>query len=59
MGILEKPGGRTWCFDGQFVVECVVNVDRKQPMLWWANVGQVCEVYFWEFRFGTLQPRRP
>jgi hypothetical protein len=23
-GVLEKPGGRTWCFCGLFVVECVV-----------------------------------
>jgi hypothetical protein len=46
LGILEKTGGKTWCFCGEFVVECVVNVDRKQLLLWWANVGQVFEVYF-------------
>jgi hypothetical protein len=25
-GILEKTGGRTWCFDGEFVVKCVVKL---------------------------------
>jgi hypothetical protein len=25
-GVFAKTGGKTWCFDGQFVVECVVNV---------------------------------
>jgi len=25
-GGFAKTGGKTWCFDGQFVVECVVNV---------------------------------
>jgi hypothetical protein len=46
LGILAKTGRRTWCFCGEFVVKCVVNVDRKQSLLWWANVGQVFEVYF-------------
>jgi hypothetical protein len=23
---LREPGGSMWCFDGQFVVECVVNL---------------------------------
>jgi hypothetical protein len=25
-GIFEKTGDTTWCFDGQFVVRCMVNV---------------------------------
>jgi hypothetical protein len=25
-GILAKSGVKTWCFDGEFVVRCVVNV---------------------------------
>jgi hypothetical protein len=25
-GILGKTGGRTWCFDGEFVVKCVVKL---------------------------------
>jgi hypothetical protein len=25
-GGFAKTGGKTWCFGGQFVVECVVNV---------------------------------
>jgi hypothetical protein len=26
LGFLGKMGGTTWCFDGEFVVLCVVNV---------------------------------
>jgi hypothetical protein len=26
LGVLEKCGGLLWCFCGEFVVECVVNV---------------------------------
>jgi hypothetical protein len=29
-GVLEKEGVWVWCFDGEFVVECVVEVDWKQ-----------------------------
>jgi hypothetical protein len=29
-GVLEKEGVWVWCFDGEFVVECVVEMDRKQ-----------------------------
>jgi hypothetical protein len=25
-GVFENIGGKTWCFGGQFVVRCVVNV---------------------------------
>jgi hypothetical protein len=25
-GFFEKSGVKTWCFSGQFVVQCVVNV---------------------------------
>jgi hypothetical protein len=25
-GFFEKSGVKTWCFGGQFVVQCVVNV---------------------------------
>jgi len=25
-GFLRKKGATTWCFDGEFVVECVVNM---------------------------------
>jgi len=29
-GVLEKEGVWVWCFDGEFVVKCVVEVDVKQ-----------------------------
>jgi hypothetical protein len=31
-GVFAKAGGKTWCFDGQFVVGCVVNV-----VVWMTN----------------------
>jgi hypothetical protein len=36
------------------VVECVVKADREQPLLWWANVGQVFEVYFRGVPWGRV-----
>jgi hypothetical protein len=32
-GVLEKVGGWTWFFDGENVVDCVVNVVRKTMFL--------------------------
>jgi len=32
-GFLGKTGGRRWCFDGVFVVECVVKLVRWQSLL--------------------------
>ena len=29
-GVFEKPECQTWCFCGQVVVECVVNVVRNR-----------------------------
>jgi hypothetical protein len=26
LGVLQKTGEKTWCFGGEFVVVCVVNV---------------------------------
>jgi hypothetical protein len=28
LGVLQKCGAKTWCFDGQFVVRCVAIVVR-------------------------------
>jgi hypothetical protein len=28
-GVLEKMGAHTWCFCGEFVVECVVKLVRS------------------------------
>jgi hypothetical protein len=32
LGFLVKTGARTWCFGGEFVVLCVVNVVVQQPV---------------------------
>jgi hypothetical protein len=32
-GVFEKTRAKTWCFGGEFVVICVVNVVIKQPYL--------------------------
>jgi hypothetical protein len=29
-GVLENVDGKAWCFGGEHVVECVVNMVRKQ-----------------------------
>jgi hypothetical protein len=31
-GVLRKMVGWVWCFCGEFVVECVANVDKKQTL---------------------------
>jgi hypothetical protein len=30
-GFLRKVDAKTWCFDGQIVVVCVVDVESKRP----------------------------
>jgi hypothetical protein len=32
-GVSQKWGGKTWCFDGENMVRCVVNVVIKTPHL--------------------------
>jgi hypothetical protein len=32
-GVFEKRGVLTWFFGGEFVVDCVVNVDKKTALL--------------------------
>jgi len=33
-GVFEKIGCLLWCFCGQFVVVCMVNVVVWQPLFW-------------------------
>jgi hypothetical protein len=52
-GILEKTGGRTWCFDGEFVVECVVKLVSCRSLLgvekWDTDSEFIFEWFpFWE-----------
>jgi hypothetical protein len=45
-GVLEKEGVWVWCFDGEFVVECVVEMDRKQRTFRRLKIRQGFELYF-------------
>lgn len=36
-----------WCFDGEFVVECVVEMERKQRTFWRLKMRHDFELYFW------------
>jgi hypothetical protein len=45
-GFLGKMGGRTSCFDGEFVVECVVKLASRQPLFEPRKMGQGLWIYF-------------
>jgi hypothetical protein len=45
-GFFAKKVILTWCFCGEFVVECVVNVVEKQRVFAGRKIGQAFEVYF-------------
>jgi hypothetical protein len=45
-GFFAKKVVLTWCFCGEFVVECVVNVVEKQRVFAGRKIGQAFEVYF-------------
>jgi hypothetical protein len=47
--VLGKMRGRTWCFGGEFVVECVANVVLKQPRFQAGEMGHRLRIYFWRF----------
>ena len=46
-GALEKEGVWVWCFAGEFVVECVADVDAEQRTFWRLKMRHVFELYFW------------
>jgi hypothetical protein len=46
LGVLGKCGVLLWCFCGEFVVECVVNVVSFRSLLWRLEMGQGFELYF-------------
>ena len=57
LGILAKMGIKTWCFDGQFVVGCVVNLDKKTATFVVGERGTgVRGLFFFEVPFGNLEP---
>jgi hypothetical protein len=35
-----------WCFDGEFVVECVAEMDWKQRAFWRLKMRHEFELYF-------------
>jgi hypothetical protein len=43
---LEKEGVWVWCFDGEFVVECVVDVVANQWTFWRQKMRHDFELYF-------------
>jgi len=50
-GILRKEGVLWWFFDGENVVECVVNVVFWQSLFRGGKMRQGFEIYFWGFPF--------
>jgi hypothetical protein len=45
-GCFGKEGVWVWCFDGEFVVECVVEMDWKQRTFWQLKMRHDFELYF-------------
>jgi hypothetical protein len=56
-GFFAKWTFLLWCFCGEFVVECVVNVVEKQRVFTRRKIGQVFQVYFFLVE-KTFAPRR-
>jgi hypothetical protein len=40
-------GVQAWCFCGEFVVGCVVNVVLLRALFRGGNIGQGWRIYFW------------
>jgi hypothetical protein len=49
LGALAKTGAKTWCFGGEFVAVCVVNVVIKQPLTWALKIRHRFWIYFLGF----------
>jgi hypothetical protein len=45
-GVFEKTGVLVWCFGGEFVVLCVVEMVLKQPLFWRLKIRQDFRIYF-------------
>jgi hypothetical protein len=45
-GGLEKKGVFAWCFCGEFVVDCVINVVRKMAVLRGQKTCHFLQIYF-------------
>jgi hypothetical protein len=50
-GYFGKNGALGWFFDGVFVVNCMVNVDRKRSLIRPQKMRHASEVYFWPISF--------
>jgi hypothetical protein len=46
LGVLAKTGDKTWCFCGEFVVDCVVNVVLLRTVFCGRRMGQGFWIYF-------------
>jgi hypothetical protein len=49
LGVLAKTGAKTWCFGGEFVVVCVVNVVVQQPLIWARKIRHAFWILFLGF----------
>jgi hypothetical protein len=54
MGVPEKRGVFAWCFCGEFVVDCVINVVRKMADLWGGKHATFCNFIFGAHSGSTL-----
>lgn len=55
LGILRETRCRTWLFDGQLVVRCVVNVVCWRTLFQGRGMRQVFQIYF-RVRSGVEAP---
>jgi hypothetical protein len=51
LGFLAKTGAKTWCFDGEFVVVCVVNVVLRHHVFYARKMRHEFWIYFYGFPF--------
>jgi hypothetical protein len=47
LGFFGKTGVQAWCFCGEFVVGCVVNVVLLPTLFRGGKIGQGLRIYFW------------
>jgi len=57
LGVLGKTGAKTWCFGGEFVVLCVVNVVLKQHVFELEKYATDSGFIFEHSRFGNWLDR--
>jgi len=57
-GVSGKTWSETWCFDGEVVVGCVVNVVFWMVCFWGSKDVTRFEIYFWARLVGATPGRR-